>query len=138
MRRAAAMAMLGLALGAGCGDDGGVREVRGHLRFAFELNAFQSCGRADLIWVDRMGNARGWPLVEQALASDPACPRLDVLSRECSLKTVYVEMAATVSGPGKYGHLNKFTRELQIMEVHQAALAGPAACALVEPKYPGQ
>jgi hypothetical protein len=49
---------------------------------------------------------------------------------------VYVEMTATISAPGHYGHLGQYERELEMKQINQASSAGPNDCAKLDPVFP--
>lgn len=107
----------------------GRQRLRGHLIFGNELYAFQACGSPALIWADLQG---GEPGIEKLKGLGECTPDAGF----CGLRTIYVELDATVSPPCQCGHLGQYERSLRIQELLTAASVGPPDCPHAAPRFP--
>lgn len=135
----AALALLGGAVscgGLGECQPGQPCEVRGYVIVEPEVWAFQNCGSAVLISVDVRGNEPGFEKLDVALHDAMGCAEDPPGTWTCSLQTaaVYASMTATISPPGHYGHLGKYERQLEMLEIHEATSTAPVGCERPDPR----
>jgi hypothetical protein len=88
---------------------------RGHYVTAFEVSIFRPCNSSEEWWLSGNLERLYQPGV---LLESPATH-----SSEC-----YVELRGRLAGPGSYGHLGRYQRELVVTEVLAARPASPGNC----------
>jgi hypothetical protein len=87
------------------------RQLSGHYRFGFELEAFRPCGELAEWWVTRTDELRA--------------RALDVPGGS---ERVYAVVRAHVSPEGTYGHLGAYPRQLSVVEILEVREATDADC----------
>lgn len=87
------------------------RQVAGHYRFGFEIEAFQPCGNSEEWWVARADELRA---------------RVRTLPVEP--ERVYAVVRAHVSPEGMYGHLGAYSRQMSIVEVVEVKTPSKSDC----------
>jgi hypothetical protein len=126
-----------LTLAGGCGADdkdalSGVRTLRGRYASNFEDWHFTECGGSTPMAIDpfTFSTIKNFDLITQAESTVCAIPvgGTDPCANHTAYKTVYAQVVAEVSAPGKYGHLGKFTYEMTIAEVLAASAVIPGDC----------
>ena len=106
--------------------------LRGHMVFASELMAFEPCGSTNLIWANLQGWEKGQELLPQL---GPYCVTTDAGQAPCPAE-YYVELTGTISPPGQYGHMGKFSQQLMVSAYLAAGTTNPADCPFLSPVYP--
>ncbi len=106
--------------------------LRGYLVFANEVVAYEACGTTTLIWANLQGSEPGTELLPTL---GPVCVPTDGGMAPCP-GTIYVEFLGTISPEGHYGHLNKYSQQVNVSRYLAASLTGPADCPFLPPVYP--
>lgn len=88
------------------------RPLRGIFRHGWELQSFRPCGSREDWWVADAADLR--PRAERA-GLDPDGPLL-------------VEVRASVSPPGRFGHLGGYVRQIGVNEVLHVEVARVGRC----------
>ena len=89
-----------------------VRTLRGVYRHAWEVQSFRPCGSGEQWWV---GNAADLQPRAQRAGLNPDGPLL-------------IEVRASVSERGRYGHMGAYTRQIGVQEVVRVEAAGGDSC----------
>lgn len=107
---------------------------RGHYISGFEVSSFVQCGaksNPEYWWTEFAPNATH-PTLDSARA---------VESRSNAMTTsthLFLEVHATLSRRGQYGHLGMATRQLTVLAVRQAAPWTDSSCAVAARTRDGQ
>lgn len=102
--------------------------------FGREAQAFLPCGISQEWWLEF---DRRWPELDKRLAEQEATD-LSARLEDCERKTgmvgcdkwVYLEFDGVRSGPGRYGHMGGYSRELRVTKVSRVTRAVPDGCAV--------
>ncbi len=90
-------------------------QVKGFVKFGPEAMYFQQCNSEELWWLDSYSlKSRGWSRVQEALNAQPEC---SLETMPCSLQSVNIIGAASVTKGGKYGHLGMYTKSVLFTSV---------------------
>jgi hypothetical protein len=113
-------------------------EVRGYVIVGPEVWAFQHCADPAVISVDVKGYEPGFETLDGALHAAMECAEAPPGTWTCGRQSaaVYADMTVRISAPGQYGHLGKYERQLEMLQIHEASPTGPANCAKVDPALP--
>jgi hypothetical protein len=87
---------------------------RGHFTHGFEVNTFRACGAKTTWWLK-------WDFPKQrdseALSKLRKSVREQRPRQDTGRRVVYLEVRADLSGLGAHGHLNHYTRELNVHQI---------------------
>jgi hypothetical protein len=120
---------LSVALASGCAvwdratDPAGTRTFRGRYVSAFETSAFLECGSTadgNYWWVEFTSSAVH-PVLDSAVAAHPEV-------RPDTKIELFLEVDATLSPLGQYGHLGDSSRQLTILTIKRAVPWSDRAC----------
>jgi len=100
--------------------------------FGREMAAFLPCGISEAWWLKFDGRS---PELHKLLAVEEV-PDLSARLEDCARRTglvgcdkwVYLELDGVRSGPGQYGHLGGYSRELRVRKVVRATRDAPPTC----------
>ena len=113
-------------------------KLRGYEVVGGEVWAFQRCRSDVLLSVNVKGSEPGFEKLDGALHESMGCTEVATGTWSCLRQgaAVYIEMTATISALGHYGHLGKYEREIDMLQIHEASAVGPSDCTKLDPIFP--
>ncbi len=106
-------------------DSSGTREFRGRFVQAWETSRFVPCGQPD-------STLRWWASFERSASTaytDSAFRAArDTAKNPYYWTNVLLEVRATLSGPGRFGHVQSYSREITIHDVRRITRWTANAC----------